>query len=89
METFSLEDEDTGNLFITQEPSKSEEKMRINEEERGYYFLEYLANDFTSPCVSPVGHKENYCPEVTDVSDGEIDFEETKSRYILHYEHVN
>ena len=82
METFSLEDEDIGNLFITQEPSQNVEKMRINEEEEEDSIFEISGNDFSSPCVSLIRHKENYCPEVSDVSDGEMDFQEMKSRYV-------
>ena len=75
MDIFSLEDEDISSLFITQESSGNVEKLMENSQDEEDGILGIAAGDFSSPCVSLVDRKENYNPEVSDISDDEKQFE--------------
>ena len=76
-EVFSLEDDDYGDLFITQQ-SSNDQNIKSNldksEEEDGL-FLGIETSDFKSPCLSVVSPLKNAM--YSDISDAE-DFEDIK-----------
>ena len=47
------------------------------------YFFGLESDDFTSPCVSLLCNKSTYRPEVSDISDGESDFQQQNKRYYV------
>ena len=65
MDTYSLEEEDMGDMFLTQQPRESSEK-RVESDT----FLGLDAADFSSPCVSLIREREA-CAQYSDISDGE------------------
>ena len=70
---FSLEDEDCGNIFITQE-SNSDSKLMVQDEESDLEFDSVFgisASDFQSPCVSMVKPSENIYSDISDADDFE------------------
>ena len=73
-QVFSLEDEDYGNMFITQESGNNENLIGNldNSDNEGEFFLGVKATDFASPCVSQVTSHQNAM--YSDISDAE-DFE--------------
>ena len=74
MELFSLEDEDTTGLFITQESKNLVHEECDKSEDEFESLLGLDVNDFTSPCVSLVP-KKAYVPEYSDISEDEGAFE--------------
>ena len=78
-ELFSLEDDDYGDLFITQESSKSSEMPLDMDKscDESELFLGVEPADFKSPCLSQVGPIRN--PMYSDISDDEVFEEEKKS----------
>ena len=75
MEVFSLEDEDYGELFITQESKENVEEKPLKMEAEEEKFLGNDPFDFTSPCVSICDGESKYKPVCEDISDGEFDNE--------------
>ena len=73
MDSFSLEDEDMGDLFLTQNSSNldKEEEKEDNENEE---FLGLSAMDFSSPCVSLIPQVEK-SSHYSDISDDDDMFE--------------
>ena len=72
---FSLEDDEYGDLFITQESNEnSVSEVVRNEEEVGV--LGVSATDFQSPCHSLFDKSHGFLPHYSDISDDENDFEE-------------
>ena len=83
MDTFSLEDEDVSGMFITQESTQNVSNLGINEDNEDDSIFGIASDDFSSPCVSLVSCNVNYNPEVSDISDGEVEFQKPKPRYII------
>ena len=73
-QVFSLEDEDYGNMFITQESSNSDtlQNFKDKSDDEDEFFLRVKTTDFASPCVSQVMPLKDLM--YSDISDCE-DFE--------------
>ena len=78
MASFSLEDEDMGELFLTQE-SRNLDKIEDISGGKNEQFLGVNINDFSSPCVSLV-RDNNKNLQYSDISEDEtgndMDYEE-------------
>ena len=70
MDTFSLEEDDYGDLFITQEVNNGDGKELVKNFDNQDDFLGLNPHDFQSPCKSVVGAKLNEC-HYLDISDFE------------------
>ena len=75
-EIFSLEDDDYGGLFITQE-SKEDKVPEINKDN---LFLGVEETDFESSCSSLVGNNSLLNCHYSDISDEEMDFEQSNNK---------
>ena len=72
MDVFSLEEEEGGFLFLTQQSKKDEELEAMEESCGEEDFLGLDVMDFQSPCVSVVREK-GYQPDFSDISDDDFD----------------
>ena len=79
MDTFSLEDQDGIELFLTQQGRNNCAEMESNDGESDSSFLGLDADDFCSPCVSLVPNAEG-TQHYSDISDEEAVFQETNKR---------
>ena len=70
MDTFSLEEDDYGDLFIMQEVNNGDGKELVKNVDNQDDFLGLNPHDFQSPCESVVGAKLNEC-HYSDISDFE------------------
>ena len=72
MDTFSLEDDDFGDLFITQS-SSNDNGNTLQEEKDGDTFLGLNQSDFQSPCSSVRSNLNVSETQYSDISDFEDD----------------
>ena len=85
MEVFSLEEEECGGLFLTQQSNINEgdeqedENSGENGDDKSFFGLS--ASDFTSPCVSLVGRNVPNVPQYSDISEGDEDFVDSQKVY--------
>ena len=70
MEVFSLEDEEYGGLFLTQESKENEDYLMEKKVGEDELFLGVEPCDFTSPVTSV---RQKYTPVCSDVSDNEFE----------------
>ena len=82
MDTYSLEEEDCGALFLTQESRKLPGEGSANESQSEGSFLGLEPADFCSLCVSLVAQGESL-GIYSDISEEEDAFEGQKFRYIF------
>ena len=79
MDVFSLEEEDCGGLFLTQQSSSSQlEGKKDEENEMETTFLGLRSDDFQSPCASLVTKSQAVGGAYSDISEEECEFEETE-----------
>ena len=80
LNVFSLEDEEYGDMFITQTPPENkmeEDNCGENSKNKGFddVFCRVKTTDFQSPVTSLVRDKKFDIPVYSDISDGNDDLE--------------
>ena len=83
---FSLEDDDVGDMFITQTPSVNDGE--VGESEKVEDLMEFSdksqmglqCNDFSSPCVSLLSKKKIEGAVYSDISDDDFDIPSSQLR---------
>ena len=86
MENFSLEDDDYGDLFITQSSNDNGGSRLIQESSENDKFLGLNAGDFQSPCTSLV-KSHLHSSQYSDISDCEeeiagVSTQNNENRYV-------
>ena len=76
MELFSLEEDDFGDLFLTQKDTNNVANQDINHEDDSEMFLGKSEQDFQSPCASLVCDRKESSAMYLDISDFEGNQEE-------------
>ena len=71
MDTFSLEDDDYGDMFITQSSKDNIEIVPDEDNSNKELFLELPKNDFSSPCSSLLKGQSDSNHQYSDISDYE------------------
>ena len=71
MDNFSLEDDDYGDMFITQNSKDNIEIVPDDDNSNKELFLGLLKNDFSSPCLSLLKGQSDSSHQYSDISDYE------------------
>ena len=71
MDTFSLEDDDYGDMFITQSSKDNDEIVPDDDNSNKELFLGLLKIDFSSPCSSLLKDQSDSSHQYSDISDYE------------------
>ena len=69
MDTFSLEDDDYGDMFITQSSKDNVEIVPDDDNSNKELFLGLSKNDFSSPCSSLLKGQSDSNHQYSDISD--------------------